>query len=382
MSFIFDILSRSAEEVTALISRVIDGALSKSHSQLDTPNLFFKAIMYASAATIDDPGLKQGIHAYTDECFGRVLPMIKEAKENQSLDGLFRSRPDFDRKLSELTIETPDKTPYNCLDMKREVEERLRAYAVQKDGGPGSLMGVQMENMRGHIISKERWMNFAMSRYLVNNYHSEREGRFGFQKGAEFKGGEATFWQHLSHFFSFDTLSRALGSENLQGMGFSLKKSEEFSEFLARAPHIAGFIKMFLIACFPWLIFPVVAGYWRILAVWFFTYFSVLLWTPIWTLLYHVMLGVSLSADTLHAFGQLDDGVSLYASELISSRMYNMFAIYSWLQILLGTLFTGMTVWFLSPMLSGGGRSQTPEFVSDSGQAISTGVKVASVAAL
>jgi hypothetical protein len=52
VSFLFDVLSRSAEEISALIARVIDSVFQSTHSQLDAPDFFFKAIMYAGSETI------------------------------------------------------------------------------------------------------------------------------------------------------------------------------------------------------------------------------------------------------------------------------------------------------------------------------------------
>ena len=109
---------------------------------------------------------------------------------------------------------------------------------------------------------------------------------------------------------------------------------------------------MLLIAVFPWLLFFVVAGYWRVLLYWFLMYFSVLLWAPIWALLYHIMTSIALSAEVLEAFGRLNGDISLYSAQIISSRMYHLFAVYAWLQLLTGTVFTGMLMYFLKPALS------------------------------
>jgi hypothetical protein len=120
---------------------------------------------------------------------------------------------------------------------------------------------------------------------------------------------------------------------------------------------------MLIIASFPWLVFFVVAGYWRVLFYWFLMYLSVLLWTPIWTLLYHIMVGISQSSDVMAAFGELSDGISLYSAELVTSRIYHLYAVYSWLQILTGTLFTGMLLYFVRPALQDSQEEKAPEFV-------------------
>jgi len=42
VSFIFDLMSRSAEELAALMGRIVDKVMSKTHSQLDAPDFFTK----------------------------------------------------------------------------------------------------------------------------------------------------------------------------------------------------------------------------------------------------------------------------------------------------------------------------------------------------
>ncbi len=57
VSFMFDLMSRTAEEIAALIAKVTDSLFQSTHSQLEAPNFFFKAIMYGAASTIGDQDL-------------------------------------------------------------------------------------------------------------------------------------------------------------------------------------------------------------------------------------------------------------------------------------------------------------------------------------
>ena len=50
-----------------------------------------------------------------------------------------------------------------------------------------------------------------------------------------------------------------------------------------------------------------------------------------------------------------------------------MFEVYAWLQILLGTLFTGSVLFFMKPLLSDGQSERAPDFIDDSGAATSKG---------
>ena len=361
VSFVFDIMSRTAEEIAALLSRVIDDLFKTTNSQLEAPNFFFKALMYGAANTIEDADLKRSIRFYTDECFDRLLPLIDTLKKENKLDGFFASNAGVDQKLSRLTIETPDRTPYTCLDLKNDVRSRLKDYALSKPG-MGANLETYMKNNPG--MNSTSWQNYEVSNFLVNEYHGQNEAALGVQKASQVPTTGGRIIQYLHRITGFDGLLSLVSNGSLQGAWVNAERSQEFSENLARAPHVAGFIKMFLIAAFPWLIFAVVAGYWRVLIQWWLIYFSVLLWTPLWTLLYHVMTSIALSAEVLEAFGKLNDGISLYSAQLVSSRIYHLFAVYSWLQLLTGTALTGMLMYFIKPALSDTESDSSPEIMN------------------
>ena len=61
--------------------------------------------------------------------------------------------------------------------------------------------------------------------------------------------------------------------------------------------------------------------------------------------------------------GELGDGISLYSAELVTSRIYHLYAVYSWLQLLTGTLFTGMLLYFVRPALPDHQEDSAPEFL-------------------
>lgn len=94
-------------------------------------------------------------------------------------------------------------------------------------------------------------------------------------------------------------------------------------------------------------------------------------------LLYHVMTSIALSADTMEAFGKLNDGISLYSAQLISSRMYHLFAVYTWLQLLTGTAFTGMLLYFIRPALSDTEGNSAPDVVDGATKVASGATKAA-----
>ncbi len=370
VSFVFDVLSRSAEEVSALISRVIDGLFKTTNSQMEAPNFFFKAIMYAGSATLEDPSLKRVINFYTEECFDRLVAMPRGGDEKGMFENFLKSNAYADQKLSEMVIETPEKTMLTCLDVKTELTDRLKQYAATKLTDKDLPVSAYMNS---NVLSPEQFKNLFASNLLANNFVESHESAMGLQEGAMLPTTGGRIFQYLNRAFSWDGLLSMVGGKELQGAVSAAKRSQEFSENLARAPHLAGFIKMTLIALFPWLIFLVVAGKWRVLVSWYMVYFSVLLWTPLWTLLYHVMTGITLSADMMSNLARFHDGVSLYSAQIVSDRIYHMFEVYAWLQILIGTLFTGSILFFLRPLLTDGGGESSPDFIDDSSSAASKG---------
>ncbi|MDN8831424.1 hypothetical protein Q0O37_13995, partial [Staphylococcus aureus] len=58
VSLVYKILAGSAEEIVGFFSRAIDKMMSQGHSQLQAPDFFYKAIMYAGLSSIDDTKAK------------------------------------------------------------------------------------------------------------------------------------------------------------------------------------------------------------------------------------------------------------------------------------------------------------------------------------
>ncbi|MEK7691747.1 MAG: hypothetical protein AAB425_12075, partial [Bdellovibrionota bacterium] len=183
--------------------------------------------------------------------------------------------------------------------------------------------------------------------------------------------------QYLNRFFSMEGALSFLGKRELKGASVAAQRSQELSDHLARAPHVAGFLKMLLVAFFPILAFFLAAGKFRPLVWWWMTYLSICLWTPLWALLYHVVTTLALNLEVLTAFGKMGDGISLYAAGLISSRLYQAFAVYAWLQLLVGPALTGSFLVFLRPMLSDHSADSMPHGVKKVGGLASSAASMA-----
>jgi hypothetical protein len=375
VSYVFDVLSRTGEEVAHMFSRVIDKLMSRTHSQLEAPNFFYKAVLFSSSATIDNPEIKAQIGRYTENCLDQVLPLMNDDIVRSKLDGFFfGSTSALDEKLDSIDLESrgfgPLSFDYTCLDLKDELRDNFINYSFAKNE---NFLELIHEGRRGNPIRYDSWRNLHSSNLLVNHFLDQKEVAIGIQKGSQLPttGGRVT--QYLSKVWGFDTILSLFGKSELHGVGLAAKRSQEFSELLTRAPHLQGAVKLFLIACFPLLVFAIVGGKWKWLVYWFAAYTSVLLWTPIWTLLYHIVTNIHLATGTMEDFGRLYDGISLYSAKVLSSRIYYMYTVYSWLQIILGPLFTGLCLYFMRPMLSDTQGDQAPESIGD---AVNVGTKV------
>ncbi len=377
VSFVFDILSRTAEETSALLNRIIDKVMMKSHSQLAAPNFFYKAIMYSGSATIESPETKELIHFYTEECFQKVLPLLGESSAAEgNLSEFFNKNGKYDHKLSEIEIKTQDANSSTCLDVKNEVRQGLKDYA-------GNYQTKFLKMTDGKVPKvlegDESWQNMHIANMLVNYYLDDKESIMGIMKGSQLPGTTGRVFQYLNRLFSFDAVLSLIGFSEIHGASEAAVRSQKFSENLARAPHVAGFIKMVLIFCFPFLMFFIVAGNWKVLIYWFALYTSVLMWAPLWTLFYHIMTSMAQSIEMMEAIGELSDGVSLYGARLISSRIYYFYSIYSWIQLLIGVFTTGGMFYFLRPLLGENTSEKAPEFIGGTSDAASTAGSVVGV---
>ncbi len=377
VSFIFDLLSRTAEESSAFLGRIIDHVMARTHSQLGAPNFFYKAIMYSGTATIQNQDLKELVHFYTENCFEKTLPLIGEARAQGKLNAFFNQDEGLDQKLSEIEIKTEDSL-YSCLDVKKEVRDRLKQYAIDHH-----ITFIRNSGKHVYPIRDEAAQNMHMANMLVNHYLEDKESVMGIMKGSQLPGTTARVFQYLNRLFSFDAVMSFLGFSDTHGASEAATRSQKFSEHLARAPHVAGLIKLALVAIFPFLIFFVVAGKWKVLVYWFVLYFSVLLWTPLWVLFYHIMTSMAQSVEVMEELGRFSDGISLYGAKLVSSRMYYFYSIYSWIQLLVASLTTGSVFFFLRPMLMENKQESAPEFIggaSNTANKTSLAVKAAGAA--
>jgi hypothetical protein len=360
VSLIFRLLSGAADEIARALGLLVDASFSRTSSQMQAPNFFYKAMLGAAFDTIDEPQLRATVTHYTSECLSKTLPRFNPESDSGFLDRYFSRESTADRELARIPLgEGP--TAGTCLELKRQVNQRLGDYARARSSvyeralAEGSAID---KFMRGFGANYENWVT---SNLLVNHYLDDREGLLGMERGTELPGTGGRIIQFLNRTFSMDGILSALGRRDLKGASVAAARSQELSDHLARAPHVAGFIKMLLVGFFPILVFFLAAGKWKPVVWWWLTYLSICLWTPLWALLYHVVTSLTLSVETMEAFGRLTDGVSLYAASLVSSRLYQAYAVYAWLQLLIGPTLTGSLLMCMRPLLADSARDTLPE---------------------
>lgn len=364
VSFIFDLLTRSAEEIGKFGSTVVDRLFAKTNSQLEAPAAFYKAILYAGSQTITDPSLKDEIDVYTNSCFDKVLPLLGRAKQEGQIDEFFKEHGTVDRELELIPIELEGGHRITCLELKQQVRKGLWTFAQEKEHQFNKFYSGKVTINQTEFGNAQQ-RNLIASNALVNHYLSKSEDLVGTQEGAKVEGTLASVLLAWNRFWSFDGFLTLIGQEKQVGAALTADRAAKFSEYLQRAPHLKGMVKLFLIAIFPWLVFFIVAGRWKILISWFAVYVSVLLWTPIWTLLYHLMTSIALSTELMGEFGKISDGISLYSSSFITTKLYQFYAIYSWLQLVAGPLPTAVLSYSLfSSMIKDSEGEQAPSVVT------------------
>jgi len=380
VSFLFRLLSGSAEELSRGLGFAIDKMFSQSNPQMIAPNLFYKAVLGAAADTIESPELKYDINLYTEECLSKVLPQFNPTEDVSSIDQYFSINSPVDQKLAQIPVgNSPTGPSETCLQMKEFINDSLTKYAQSNSSVYQTIADNPMATQ--HLISGfgQNFTNLVTSSMLMNHYLQASEGNLGMEKGTEIPGVSGRIAQFLSRNLA-DGFLTAIGRKDLRGVTLAAARSQELSDHLARAPHIAGQVKLFLIGFFPILVFFLAAGKYRPLFWWWLAYGSVCLWTPIWALLYHTMTALVLTTETMQAFGRLSDGLSLYAASLVSSRMYQAFAAYSYLQLAVGPLFSGGLLLGVRHLLADTDSAPSPGLPGAALGAASTATSVASTA--
>ena len=342
VSIVFDFITRTADSLIAALNITIDQLLSPGHSQLKAPNLIYKAVAASSAQLMPSAKLSESINIYADHCIIEALQIRNERLDAGIISRMFSSTPtDADSILLELPLAT--RFGETCYDLKAGLMEEVINEARERFQSDWiSRAKSQWRGNSAHLLNREK----LASDMLINHFINQREGLLGVDRTAELPTMSARIAQMLARYQSSPlTNILSLFSGDQRGVFIAGQRAEELSQNMSRAPHVAGFLKMFLFAVFPWLVIPVLLGYWKVIIWWLKVYVSILLWAPAWTILYSVMTGIALSVSELQSF----DSVSMLGASIVNHRLHYGYAVYAWLQMFLGMGITGAVLMMANP---------------------------------
>lgn len=372
LSLPVDLMVRSAEEIGWLLTKITDWLMKGPHSNADSPNLYYKALLLAGATTIDDPRLRSKLELYTTDCIGRLLPSYEKAYANQKFgaDGILNLSENNTAALSEIPLEG-GKT---CADLRQEVQNDLMKVSV-----PGmSWEDRILSKFQGSKpVSTDQFTNLRVSSALLNFYVDKNEQGLGVMNGGEVPGTYGRILQYLGKLVGHEGMLRTLGLRSTAGVGSAVDRAKEFNEQLRTAPMILGLTKAALLVMSCLLPFFIIALKWRMVVWWWFVYLSVCLWVPLWTGLYHLLTNVFVVPEVMEYFGKMTDAYSLYSAMLINDQVYYMSSVISWAQIAVGPGLSAMVGFFAGQWLLSSREDHMPQAIQQVTQVSTTAAKAA-----
>lgn len=341
LSLPVDLMIRSSEEIGWLMTKMTDWLMKGPHSNAESPNLYYKALLLAGATTIDDPLLRSKLELYSQDCVERLLPAFDKAVNDQKsgVYGLLNMSESNSIVLSEIPLDE-GKT---CLDLRQEVQNELSKLSNQGS----SWDELFLSKIGGSKnVSRDQLTNLKISSALLNFYVDKNEKGLGVMNGGEVQGVYGRILQYLGRLVSHEGLLRTFNLRGSAGVGVAVERAKEFNEQLRTAPMILGLTKAALIVMSCLLPFFIIALKWRMVVWWWMVYLSVCLWVPIWTGLYHLLTNVFVVPETMKLFGSLSDSYSLYSAMLISDQAYYISSVISWAQVAVGPGLSAMVGFF------------------------------------
>lgn len=372
LSLPVDLMVRSAEEISWLMTKLTDLLMKGPHSNAESPNLYYKALLLAGATTIDDPKLRSKLELYSQDCIERLLPSFEKTVNDRKsgADGLLNLSEASSNALSEIQLDG-GKT---CFDLRQEVQNDLHQVALPSMGWEENVLS----KLKGPSpISTEQMSNFKVSSALLNFYIEKNEKGMGVINGGEVQGVYGRILQYLGRLVSHEGILRSLNLRESAGVGVAVERAKEFNEQLRMAPMILGLTKAALLVASCLLPFFIIALKWRVVIWWFMVYLSVCLWVPIWTGLYHLLTNVFVVPETMKLFGQMTDSYSLYSAMLISDQAYYISSAISWAQIAVGPGLSAMVGFFAGQWLLSSRGDHMPVAIQQVTEASTTVARVA-----
>lgn len=355
VSLVFDLISRTSEEISAFISHSIDRLFKSSNSQLHTPDIGYRAMVAASANVVKSPLLKHGLNLFATSC----APQLMKHDAGAWTSSFIGSRPkEMDAILRSIPLTGELAGATNCLALNNYIDKAVIDEALDEYKKSETVL-----NALGASTNVKR---FLAASAIRNHYGSEYQTSAGVNIKATNPDWFVVLRQTLGGYFK---KARGFGRNKSGRVSFNENNtftdknqvyhaSNRFDARLNQAPHMIGLIKMMLIAGFPFLIFPVVAGGWRVLIYWTAIYFSVLLWQPLWLFLFYVMQSVvGAQAQLQQRLGHSAGAV--IGATLMEDDMNFFYQLYYWIQLIIGPVFSFVMIFWLKPFFQGSKESGT-----------------------
>lgn len=364
ISFVFDLLIRTIEEIGWGATKVIDHLMSENHSHLKAPDFFYKALLYAGASQIESPELQEKMEMYSRDCVLKALTDYPQV-EHKSWFGKLHSDALLPEKIDTIyrntIFEKEDGSTYSCNDIRLSINQALHEESISKAPMIEQLL---FNSGFKKTMSTQTWVNMEISSRVLNFYRSQRESSVGIKEGAAVPGMMGSVLQFLSKVKSFEGIMRLTGNEDVAGASLAIDKAREFNDLQRKAPMIKGLVKMFLIGLAPLLVFAIFALNWKILVWWIVAYSSVTIgWSVAWTFLYHTMTNFVAAGNMMSHFGMLSDGYSLTAAKMIMEDAYFFYSVIFMAQMLSAAAMTGGALFFTRSLLSDNATDHVPDIL-------------------
>lgn len=370
LSLPVDLMVRSAEEISWFMTKMTDWLMKGPHSNAESPNLYYKALLLAGATSIEDPRLRSKLELYTTDCVERLLPSFEKITADRNIDGLLNLSESNSMALSEIPLDGGQ----NCSDLRQEVQNDL--YKVATPELP--WMERVFSKIKGeNPVSTDQMKNFEVSSALLNFYIDKNEQGMGVMKGGEVQGVYGRILQYLGRQISHEGVLRSLNLRGSAGVGVAVERAKEFNEQLRTAPMILGLTKAALLVLSCLLPFFIIALKWRMVIWWWMVYLSVCLWVPVWTGLYHLITNVFAVPEVIKGFGQMTDSFSLYSALLISDQAYYISSVISWAQVAVGPGLSAMVGFFAGQWLLNSRSDHMPVALQQVTEVSTTAARVA-----
>ena len=326
-SYLFYLLGGSASGIATSLEQVID-KIGGEHSQTKRPNEMIRRVVNASLAQIEDEGLRSKSHLLFDECDNI------EGVELLRLDNRIAAKTKD--KLRSVSFNTNQGDSYDCLSLLGEVRAGVSAEAHDKNAALHNR--VSYTQTPGPYGGSLKYDPGVIGNAMLLNLLHTRQPKAELQPDSG--GGMGAFFiDQFNRFFTWNA--------DVKSNEAARKKAKEYESAERLAPHFIGFVKMILIAIFPFLVFPMVMGHWRVMIFWTLAFFSVCMWSPIWTLMHHCFAEVSQMTEY---FGRAQYSALLQSE--VSSEMVSMYIVFVSLQLAVAPAFSFFFLSSLKPLLA------------------------------